>query len=386
VAEKDKPYRVYRGGRVKGPIRHPLRSGHARGGEGDGAYDYRRAQSQRPPKRRRWGRMVLLLVLVFVLLVVVWGTLGYLSFRSGLQEANDRLDPRAERALAELDGSLLSTPANLLILGTDQGPGREGSPRSDAIMLVRTDPDARRVALLSIPRDLRVEIPGHGTDKINAAYAIGGEALALTTVQNVTGLDVHHIAVVDFSDFGAVVDALGGITVDVPAPIVSNRFDCPFKAPAECLRWQGWRFRAGEQELDGRRALVYARIRENRLDGSESDITRGGRQQAVIQAMTDRAVSLNTFVRLPFLGDDLTKPLTTDLGPMDLLELGWVKYRSASDRTLRCRLGGELSSDGSYILGNEDNATAIQMFTGRSAPQPPRPGSELFGAGCLVSG
>ena len=206
----------------------------------------------------------------------------------------------------------------------------------------------------------------------------------METVEQVTGLDINHVAVVDFDKFREVIDALGGITLDVPKPIVANRFDCPFKTPAECGRWQGWRFAGGEQQMNGRRALVYARIRENLLDASETDIARGGRQQQVIQAVADDVVSPVGFVRMPFVGDDLVKPLATDLSAWELMQLGWVKYRAASSRTLRCRLGGDISADGAFILGTEENREVLSMVTGASAPQPPAPDTGLFGPGCVV--
>ena len=149
-------------------------------------------------------------------------------------------------------------------------------------MLVHTDPDEHRIALLSIPRDLRVEIPGHGADKVNAAFAYGGPTLAIKTVQSVTGVPINHVVVVDFGTFEEVIDALGGVTIDVPKPILSNKFDCPFATQARCDRWPGWRFQKGEQTMNGKRALIYARVRENQLDPTETDITRGERQQAVV--------------------------------------------------------------------------------------------------------
>jgi anionic cell wall polymer biosynthesis LytR-Cps2A-Psr (LCP) family protein len=139
--------------------------------------------------------------------------------------------------------------------------------------------------------------------------------------------------------------------------------------------------------MDGRRALVYARIRENRLDPSESDVTRGGRQQQVVQAIADETVSLHTFLRLPFVGDDLVEPLATDLSAMDLMQLGWVKFRAAEEGTLRCRLGGTGTQigDGYYIVGVEENVAVVAMFEGKSAPQPPSPGSGPFAPGCTTS-
>jgi LCP family protein required for cell wall assembly len=323
-----------------------------------------------------------------ILLFLVWAVLGYLAFRSGIKDANKRLDPLAARALTPQKGLLLSNASNILVLGADTGSkSRRGTQgRSDTIILIRTDPDNHRIALLSIPRDLRVEIPRHGTQKINAAYAFGGPTLAVKTVERVTGLRMNHVAVVDFSTFGEVIDALGGVTINVPHPILSNKFECPRRTQAQCARWPGWRFRKGPQTMDGHAALIYSRIRENKLNPSESDFTRGERQQAVIQAMADKTTSFSTFLKAPFIGDDLVRPLATDLSAGQILQLGWVKRRTPSSGWLRCRLGGAIANIGgaSYVIGSEENVSVIAMVTGKSAPQPPLPGSGPFGPGCLV--
>ena len=137
--------------------------------------------------------------------------------------------------------------------------------------------------------------------------------------------------------------------------------------------------------MDGRRALIYSRIRQNRLNPADNDLTRADRQQAVVEAMTSKLAGPGTFFRLPFIGDDLAKPLTTDLSAGQLLQLGWVKFRANDGRALHCRLGGEPSSYGgqSVLIGGEENTAVLSMFTGRSAPQPPPPGT-TFGAGCTV--
>jgi polyisoprenyl-teichoic acid--peptidoglycan teichoic acid transferase len=387
VASKDKPYRVYRGGRVKGPVPTDAKKGRdsePRAGTGRDAYS-----RQRPSRRhraRRWLRVGLVVLLVLLLASAVWGLLGYLAFRSGVKEANERLDSRAYAALAPQDGLMLSNPSTILVLGTDEGPNREGPFRSDSIMIVRTDPDEHRIALLSIPRDLRVEIPGRGPDKVNAAYAYGGSTLAIRTIQGLTGIPINHVIVVNFSKFREVIDTLGGITVNVPKPILSNKFACPFATQARCDRWPGWRFNRGEQEMDGRRALIYARIRINQLDPSENDLTRGERQQAVVQEVADEITSFSTFLRMPFIGDDLVAPLATDLSANQLIQLGWVKRRTPSSGILRCRLGGTIADiDGqSFIIGSEDNASIIAMVEGKAAPQRTRPGEGTFGPGCQV--
>jgi hypothetical protein len=135
--------------------------------------------------------------------------------------------------------------------------------------------------------------------------------------------------------------------------------------------------------MDGRRALVYSRIRSNKLDPSDNDISRTSRQQAVAEAVGDEIASFGTFLRLPFVGDSLAAPLATDLSAWELGQLGWVRFRADSGNSLHCRLGGEPSTIGgeSVILGGEDNAAAVAMFLGRSAPVAPPKGT-LYGAGC----
>ncbi|HEU0248108.1 MAG TPA: LCP family protein [Gaiellaceae bacterium] len=375
MAEGTKPYRLYRGGRKKGrvPLERATRPA---------------TQPSRTPtsgrRRRRWGLWIALALLGFVVLFAAWGALGYRSFSSGVDQANGRLSNAAEAHLAKRGGSILSDPTTILVIGTDGGraPGRGDANRSDSLLLLRTDPGKHRISYLSIPRDLRVEIPGYGTSKVNAANQIGGPSLTIATVRTLTGLPIDHVIVVDFDGFRELIDALGGITVDVPKRILSNRFDCPYK-PAKCRDWEGWRFAKGPQHMDGRRALVYSRIRTNQLDPSDTDISRGTRQQAVADAVGDEIASFGTFLRLPFMGDTLAAPLATDLSAWELAQFGWVRFRADSGRSLRCRLGGEPSTIGgeSILLGSEDNVAVISMFLGRSAPLPPPKGT-LYGAGC----
>ena len=378
MADAEKPYRLYKGGRTKGKVPtapRPERPG--------------RAESSRTkqPGKPRWRRRIGLAVLVLGVLLLVWLVASYLAFRSGVKEANARLPKAVEASLAPQDGLLLTNPSLIMLLGTDgdKTAARQDFRRSDSILLVRTDPKRHRMAYLTIPRDLRVDIPGQGPNKINAAFQLGGPALTMKTVQALTGLQPNHVVLVDFDNFREVIDALGGVEIDVPKPILSNRFDCPYATEARCQEWPGWRFEKGKQEMSGKRALIYSRVRENQLDGADNDLTRGERQQAVVEAMTNKLVSPGTFLKLPFVGDDLVKPLATDLSAGQLLQLGWVRFRSNESRSLHCRLGGESQSIGGsdVIVGGEENTATIAMFTGLSAPQPPPPGTSL-GAGCRV--
>jgi LCP family protein required for cell wall assembly len=385
VPGKDKPYKVYRGGRAKGPIR-PVRE--PADGRRDGKGKDGGAKVAKPRRKRRWARIAVLFVVFVLLAALVWGLLGYLAVRSGVQEANERLPEGTEEALTPPNGSMLTTARTILVLGADRGGRREdrqGTGRSDSIMLIRTDPDDHRISYLSIPRDLRVDIPGRGPDKVNAAFAHGGPALSIDTVESLTGLEVNHVIVVDFATFEEVIDAVGGITINNPTRVLSNPFDCPFKGAEACAEFDGWRFRKGEIELDGRRALIYARTRENQLDPGESDITRGERQQRVLQALMAKITGLDGYFRMPLVGDDIVKPLATDLSTNELLAFAWVRRRAADEKTLRCRLGGTPGTiDGSSVIqSSEDNALVVAMITGQTAPQRP-PAGQPFAPGCFV--
>ncbi|MBD0329768.1 MAG: LCP family protein [Thermoleophilia bacterium] len=387
MARQDKPYRVYRGGRAKGKVPALPRPD---GGPPRGRPP---AAAGAPRVRRRrlgWRRGLLLLVFLLLVALVAWGVMGYLAFERGVERANARLGNSARAALVPQDGLLVSKPTIVLLLGTDHAgniPGRRDARRADSIQLVRTDPRRNRLAFLSIPRDLRVAIPGHGFGKANSAFPLGGVALAIETVRALTGLPVNHVAVVDFGSFRGLIDAIGGITVDVPKPILSNRFDCPYATAERCRDWPGWRFGRGKQRMDGRRALVYSRIRENRLDPGESDLTRAQRQQDVVQAIAEKLLGPRTLARMPWIGDEVLRPLATDLTAPQFLQLGWRKVRADESRTLHCRLGGAPANVGgeSVLIGEtDDNLETLAMFRGRAAPQPPPRGAGPFAPGCVV--
>ena len=376
AAPREKPYRVYRGGRQKGKV--PLSA--------------REAPSTAPsgPRRRRkpwtWRRWTLVGIVALVVLFVIWTFAGYLSLRGGVSDANRRLAPGTTSALSKQNGLILDSATNILLLGTDHSnngqAGRSVDEHSDSMMLLRTDPSRHRLTYLSIPRDLGVTIGGV-YQKINGAMQIGGPKLAIQTVDQLLGseLPVNHVVVVDFSQFQELIDAVGGITVDVPENIVSNRFDCPYSTATRCQQWEGWRFHKGKQHMDGHTALIYSRIRENRLDPTWTDFKRSQNQQAVMQATLAKLASPGRFFSLPFDGSSLLAPISTDLSTWDFLQLGWVKFRAGD--VVHCRLGGSATGNG-YITSTQENIQVVQEVLGNSAPQPPAPGSGLYGPGCVV--
>jgi LCP family protein required for cell wall assembly len=389
-APGDKPYKVYRGGRTKGKV--PLAGADRRDGKqqrkqgsfrADGGGSGRQVV-RRQRKRWTWRRWVPLTILVVVLVLVVWGVAGYLSVRSGVSAANGRLPDGTTTVLTPQNGLMLSNASNILLLGTDHSTngqaGRSSDNHSDSMMLLRTDPTRHRLVFLSIPRDLRASIPGYGQSKINAAMQLGGPKLAVKTVAQLTGMPINHVVMVDFGAFKTLIDGVGGIDVNVPERILSNRFDCPYKTAARCQQWPGWRFHKGVQHMNGEQALIYSRIRENQLNPADTDITRALRQQQVMQQTLTKLASTGTFFRLPFSGSKLLSPIATDLSTWQFVQLAWVKFRAGT--TLHCRLGGNDYGDG-YITGTQENISVVQMVLGNSAPQPPPPGSGPYGPGCV---
>jgi LCP family protein required for cell wall assembly len=365
----EKPYRVYRGGRAKGKVPSLPKPGQREG----------RERRFRLKPNRRWLRWIPVGIALLLVLVLVWAVASYFQFRDGVSAAKKRLDRKTAQALDDQHGGA----SDILLLGTDHArlAGRESANRTDSITLVRTDPGRHRIVYLSIPRDLRVEIPGYGTSKVNTAMQVGGAALAVRTIRDLTGLPINHVVIVDFSQFEDLIDKLGGIDVNVPEKIVS-KFDCPYPTEERCARWDGWRFAKGTQHMDGHRALIYARVRKNKLNPADTDFSRAEHNQQVLQAVAGKLTAFWTLVKLPFIGNDLLAPVATDLSTHAFISLGWTKFRSSSGRTLHCRLGGEPS--GGEIIPQEENRNVIAMVTGDSAPQPPIPGSGPFGPGCVV--
>jgi len=386
---------VYRGGRTKGKVPLARREREARravrsDGQGPG-----RIVERQPSRRRLWlgwtrRRWILVVILGLIVLFVIWGAAGYLSVSSGVSDANKRLPKSVRPVLTPDTGLLLSSPTTILLLGTDHATGKGGAGRSadehsDSITLLHTDPSRHRLVYLSVPRDLRTEIPGYGEQKINAAMQFGGPKLAVQTLDGLVGraLPVNHVVIVDFNQFVKLIDAVGGITINVPENILSNRFDCPYSTQQRCLEWQGWRFHKGPTHMTGHQALIFSRVRENRLDSSFTDFNRQRDQQLVEQATLSKLSSPSLFFSLPFSGGSLLKPIATDLSTWQLLQLAWVKFRAGS--TLHCRLGGtsENIGGGDYIVGSPENIQVIDEVLGQSAPQPPAKGNP-YAPGCVA--
>jgi LCP family protein required for cell wall assembly len=203
---------------------------------------------------------------------------------------------------------------NVLILGLDHRPGETIPARTDTLILATFDPQQPQVALLSIPRDLWVDIPGHGPNRINTANYFGdltqpgyGPTLAVQTVQQNFGPTLHGYLELDFNGFVTLVDALGGIELDVPQTIIDENYPTPDYGVTTIS------IPAGPQHMDGATALIYARTRH-----ADSDFGRGQRQQQVLRALVVKALQPATWPRLPAAWAVARRYFLTNLSEVDL--------------------------------------------------------------------
>jgi LCP family protein required for cell wall assembly len=250
--------------------------------------------------RRRLLRRFLLVAGVFVLLVALVAG-GFVFFLTN--KADDNL--RREALLPGQGGSSSDTSVprgkgtNYLVIGSDARPGDTAS-RSDVIILAHVNAANSRVDLVHFPRDLYVPVPGHGRDKINAAYAYGGAPLLVRTVQDLVGARVDHVAKIDFEGFRRLTDAVGGVRVWAEEGSDGTGNGGPVVIE------KGW------NDLDGREALAFVR---ERYQLSEGDISRGRRQQAFLKALMLKALQPGTVanpLRLTRLVDAATANTVLD--------------------------------------------------------------------------
>ncbi len=283
------------------------------------------------PSPRRWWRVLLFVLGIIALLVglVLGGAYAWTSVV--LSRAHENLGPDVYKALGTTTttiGARTTTSGtappppegtlNILVLGSDRRPDdTERYGRSDTIMIVHVDPGTGFVSILSLPRDLRVRVPGHGLQKINAAYALGGDALAIETVRAVTGLDIDEYVNVDFEAFRRITTALGGIYVDVDHRYYSRN---PNYEYVDVL--------PGYQRLQGDQALQYVRFRHDR----NGDFGRISRQQGFLRAVREQAMGWSALIKLPQVAGLISENTATTMSANDVFRLAYwgVKLRSGN--------------------------------------------------------
>jgi len=325
------------------------------------------------PRTSRWLRRTLIVVLVFANIVVFGVYFGAKHIASTINDVIKRTDigdvltPTTEHPNGTVSpGETIPRPAvTFLVIGSDSREGTsdlEGNfgnsvgQRADVIMLLKVFPDEDRAQIVSIPRDLKVEIDGHATNRVNAAFAFGGGELMVKTVQDTTGIPINHYMEVDFAGFAAIVNELGGVELSFPYP-------------ARDLH-SGFRVDAGTQTLDGSMALAYARSRhyQEQIDGSwksvdASDIGRTRRQQQLILAILSELKRPSSIADATSLIQSFASHVTVDstLTQNDIVELAW-SLRSLGQsgiETATLPTYSKMVDGRSYQIQKEPEATAL---------------------------
>jgi LCP family protein required for cell wall assembly len=275
-------------------------------------------QQPRPRRRRKIGGWRIVRWLLAAL--AAWLLVSLVLFLISAQVQSAKVSDAADTELSG-GGYPLTSPNTVLVLGSDArtkdskeaGANKIGqASRSDSIILMRIG--GGHNATLSIPRDTVVDIPGHGQNKINAAYALGGPSLAIRTVEAYLGIPVNHLVEVNFENFPQLIDALGGVTYK--GSCVVSKLNGGFKNGGYTLR-----LKSGEQEINGKQALALARTRHNDCNPKESDLTRARRQQKIVGSIKDKVTSFETFIRLPWVSWAAPKAIRSDMSGPSLLGL-----------------------------------------------------------------
>ncbi|MBU4194691.1 MAG: LCP family protein [Actinobacteria bacterium] len=246
----------------------------------------------------KWGALALAIILTATFI------LGYIWLKT--KESEMRV-PGVEEAL---DPKQKGQPNTTLVMGVDSGSvaGEEGQSRADIIMLVSVDPDTKKAAVISIPRDTRCKIPGQsGYSKMNAAYALGGPELMIKTVKDFTGLNINHFVVIDFEGFKHIVDAVGGVPMHMEVAIHDKYAgDVP----------------AGDVVLNGEQALSLVRARHDINAVPAGDLDRVKNQRMFLQAMLSTVSRQRNPFKVKNLVDVASRNVKTDLTFMEMLSLG----------------------------------------------------------------
>lgn len=306
-------------------------------------------RSKENRKRIKWRRVFGALLLVSIFLVGLFTIFQYIE--DAIKTVNQPL--KKTEGTQPFKGAKKNklNEINVLLLGSDSRGEKQA--RTDTIMVAHYDPQTHKIRLISLMRDMLVSVPGHGQQKLNAAFSFGGPELLRETIKENFNLDIHYYAMVDFKGFEKAVDLIApnGIEVDIP-------YEMSYGIETK--------LEEGKQTLHGKELLGYVRFRHDRL----SDFGRIQRQQEVISKLKDQAVSFQSVVKLPKLLSIMNKYVDTNLDSSTILTIGKdiITKKSGNLETFRLPENGSFENkrvDGLGAVLDVDfdkNISALNQF------------------------
>ena len=318
---------------------------------------------QPPPKPKRyWWRFLL----ASVVIVIASGTatavsaLLYVGSIADALSHNNVLQSKVQKFLAQTNGG---EPENILIIGSDKRASEPEDPgRSDTTILLRLDPDQNTIALMSIPRDLKVEIPGVGINKFNEAYTYGGPKLTLQVVKEMTGLPINHVVNVDYLGFVRAVDAIGCVYVDIDRRYYHSNVGLPVSE-----QYSEINIKPGYQLLCGKKALQYVRYRH-----TDTDLVRAARQQDFLSDARERVPIADLVLDKHQLIDIFTEYTTSDISDAETM-LQVLKLFVASRNSTINEVNFPAELGPSYVYASSGMIEeAVEKFLGSEASGGPR--------------
>jgi LCP family protein required for cell wall assembly len=324
----------------------------------------------------------------------VWLLISFVAFAVSAQIQKSKLD---DKAAEELGGwpFMVFSGQNILVIGTDVRqpgvPDENGNPtkqkcvdaassgavhpddclpaRADTLMVVHAGGGSFKK--VSIPRDTLAEIPGQGEQKINSAYAFGGAALQIRTVEDFLGIDIDHVVILDFEGFADFIDSIGGVTVSLPQPVHSVISGGSSNGGITL------KLKRGENHLTGDQALALARTRENESNKVESydDTDRARTQQLILEGIKHQLTSpwrapIN-FIKGPWIAWNAPKAMVSDMGGLMLPQLA-ISAAIGGDSGTKILIPSGATPAGNLIIPEKQCRNAVRHLLGEAGPEPPK--------------
>ena len=324
-----------------------------------GAAQYSRSNpvysAQRKRKSSKGKKIAIGVCCALVVALIGCGTAFAIWFNNINAELNtgDKTSEELENINEQLVSASYDEPFYMLLIGSDKREGHdEDGARSDTNIVVRVDPVNNQATLVSIPRDTMIDIDGYGTNKFNAAYNYGGAAATIREASQLTGVGISHYAEVNFDALVGLVDAVGGVDVEVEERVDDPDADGTVDNPD----WEHIVIEPGLQHLTGDEALTFARSRAY-VDG---DFTRTKNQRKLIEALVDKVLAL-PMTEMPGVIQAAAQCVTTDLKVTDIISLA-QQFKNGGDLTMYSAMLPSITGyvDGvSYVFADEDKVTEM---------------------------